>query len=128
VNVRCEFCGKTVERRHHPTGKDHRNRYLDPELVVPVCHDDHELVHDDWRTLAIEAVAEPQTFVEQVEIRLRRLAATLARWDEALGGGTFLNVLAAALTGWADELAAFLRRLDTRDPTWREDPGFYPER
>jgi hypothetical protein len=84
-------------------------------------------MHDDWFTQAIEEVEGPLTFFERVEIRLRRLAACCARMDEARGGGTFWGALARVFARWAEEIAKGIRRFDQRDPSWREDPGFYPE-
>jgi len=49
----CVFCGGPSEYRHHPTGRDRSGGYLDPDYTVPVCHDDHCLVHDDFQTLEV---------------------------------------------------------------------------
>jgi hypothetical protein len=52
---RCLVCGGPVNRRHHPTGRNLVNgHYMDPRFTFGVCHDHHELFHDDWRTLGIQ--------------------------------------------------------------------------
>jgi hypothetical protein len=85
-------------------------------------------MHDDWFTQGIEEARGPLSFVERVQIRLRRLATSFARMDEARGGGTFWGALARVFARWAEELARDIRHRDERDPSWREDSGFYPER
>lgn len=123
----CVVCGQAATRGHHLTGRGPAEQYLDPELVVPTCHDHHELLHDDWRALKLEKIEERLTFFERWELRLRRLAAFAARQAEAHPDRWLWRSLATCLTRWADELARGLRRLDERDPDWRSDPGFYPE-
>jgi hypothetical protein len=121
----CMYCGGAAERRHHGTGRDDRERYFHPGLVFDACHNDHMLVHDDWRSAGIERPGQRLTFVERVELFLRRLAATLCRMDAGLGTG-FWQMLAAVLQEWADELRRFIDHLSERDPDWRQDSGFYP--
>src|SRR5579862_9294448 len=123
---RCSYCGRAVERLHHPTGKDEGNRYLDREFTVPTCHDHHELLGDDRRTLGLEATDAPLTLLDRVELRLRRMAIDAARLARAHPGNRWFELAAKLLARWAGELAAFRRHLDVRDPTWRDDPGFYP--
>jgi hypothetical protein len=79
---RCIGCGARATRRHHPTGRDLAERYLDAEFTVAVCHDDHELVHDDRRTLGIHEAAAPLSWFDRVELRFRRIASDLARLAE----------------------------------------------
>lgn len=123
----CALCGGPCGRRHHLTGRDDEDRYLDPEFTIPVCHDDHELVHDDWRTLEVLEVHGRLTFVDRVELRLRRAAVFAARLAAARPEQGIWRSVATALARWADELARARRRFDERDPLWRADPGFYPE-
>jgi hypothetical protein len=102
-----------------------------------VCRDDHELVHDDWRTLGIDdrlstnereqaRAAGPLTFVERVEIRLRRTAVFFSRLAARHPGCPWLATMAEALKRWADELKRDTDARDRRDPGWRGDPAFYP--
>ena len=124
----CSFCGREgLWRPHHPTGRDHQGDYLDEDLTLAACHDHHSLCHDDWYTLGLDKVDRPQSLVELVAFWLRRLSCCLARLDASNGGDTFWGALAQPLARRADELALFVRRLDERDPTWRDDPGFYPK-
>jgi hypothetical protein len=123
---RCIFCGRPVERIHHPTGKDKHNRYLDRQFTVPVCHDHHELLGDDRHTLDLETPGAPLTWLDRVELRLRRLAVDAARLATSHPNNRWIALAAELLVRWAGELAAFRRHLDERDPGWREDPGFYP--
>ena len=122
----CDACEGPVERFHHPTGRDEGGVYLDSGFTRPLCHDHHELTHDQWKTLELEVVRDRLPFFERVEIRLRRWAATLMVIDGGTGVSAF-GLLATFLVAWAEELAMGTKRLDERDPTWREDDGFYPE-
>ncbi len=130
----CVACGGAACLNHHPTGRDTDGRYLDPDLKFPSCHDDHELFHDDWRTLGVEDSKRGQdpermlSFIERVALRLRRLAASVGRLAEAYPEQKWLAAGARALQRWADELACFIAALDRRDPGWRSDPAFYPAR
>lgn len=124
----CEFCGGSVERRHHPTGRDEQGRYLDYEFVRDLCHDHHELVHDDSHTLGWEKLeGRPMTWFERIELRLRRWAAYLARLETGSSTPNTYGVLAVVLTRWADELARGIAVLDERFPSWRDDRGLYPD-
>lgn len=125
---RCIYCGRPAERRHHPTGKDHEDRYLDREFTVPVCHDHHELVGDDRRTLGLEVSERPLTWLDRVEVRLRRMAIDAARLAHRYPDNVWFRRAAELLARCAGELAAFRHHLDARDPNWRDDPGFYPGR
>ncbi len=123
----CGACGDPIVRKHHLTGRDDRGGYLDPELIQDLCHDHHELVHDDLKTLELEKVAQALTWFERVEIRLRRGAAYCARLDQASPTTTLYGILARVLERWADELARGIRALDELYPDWRQHRGFYPE-
>jgi hypothetical protein len=122
---RCIHCGRPAERRHHPTAKDHQDRYLDPEFAVPFCHDHHELLGDDRLTLGVEIAAGPLTLLDRVELRLRRMGIDAARLAQRYPDNRWFSLAATLLARWAGELAAFRRNLDRRDPDWRTDPGFY---
>jgi hypothetical protein len=130
VSERCAYCGGEDPLAHHATGRDPQLRYLDPNLTIPLCHDHHQLVHDDLRAAGVD---DPQTraavrlsFIECVEVRLRRLAVAIGRLAGKLPGATFLAQLAERFKGWADELSWDLAARDSRDPGWRTDPRFYP--
>jgi hypothetical protein len=120
------FCGRPAGRRHHPTAKDEQGRYLDPEFTVATCRDHHELLGDDRRTLDLETTEFPLTWLDGVEVRLRRMAIDAARLASSHPGNRWFALAADVLARWAGELAAFRCHLDERDPHWREDPGFYP--
>jgi hypothetical protein len=100
--------------------------YLDPDFRLPCCHDDHELVHDDWYTLELANVAGPLTVFDRNELRCRRAAVVFARAAEQNPDDPLFGPLARALVGWADEQARGIRRLDERYPDCRSDPGLYP--
>ena len=123
----CAICGAEACDLHHLSGTDAEDRYLDPEFVVPLCHDDHEQIHDDWHTLGLHRAPERLSRPERIEIALRRLAVATGRFAEAHPEWTWAAEWANTFTRWADELAADLRARDSRDPGWREDVSFYPE-
>jgi hypothetical protein len=128
----CLWCGSSDCRVHHPTGRGPDGRYLDRDLRFPCCHDHHELSHDDWRALGIHDLGRNQAperklaRVERVELRLRRLAVTVARLAEAYPQHEWSAAFARALKQWADELARDIAARDKRDKEWRSDPSFYP--
>ena len=126
MSAACLMCGARDCRRHHPTGRDYAEQYLDVDLTVSVCHDDHQLLHDDRHTLGSEKVGAPLCWFDRVELRLRRLASDMARMAEAHPQSEWWPRCAALLTRWADEIAAGSRALDARSPGWRADPAFYP--
>jgi hypothetical protein len=122
----CVICGRQACDLHHLTGTDAGSRYLDPELVAPLCHDDHELVHDDWHTRELHETRPGLSRLERIELGLRRLAVAAARFAEAHPEGGWASSCARTLSRWAEELGAELRARDVRDPGWRQDPSFYP--
>lgn len=104
----CAYCGREGRwQNHHLTGKDDQNRYLDPKLTVPACHDDHTLSSDDWNTFRLMTVDGSLPWVERVELRLRRLGCEFARMDLAQGGETLWGRLAEACARWANELRRY---------------------
>lgn len=129
MSLRCVYCGAEGALRHHLTGRDAQLRYLDPRLTLPLCHDCHQLVHDDLRTLDVDdpqdRAIEEQPLVELVELRLRRLAVALGRIADALPDFTWLARLAETAKWWADHLRRDVTARDARDPGWRQDQRFY---
>lgn len=126
MNERCTFGDEPGEDRHHPTGRDDEGRYLDPSFMASLCHDDHELCHDDLKTGAIENTRPIPTFLERLQLGLERLSRFLGRLadtrsEDPLGG--FLAALAAATSSWAAKLAATIVALDQGTPRWRTLPG-----
>jgi hypothetical protein len=126
MSAPCFGCGARASCHHHPTGRDCAERYLDADFTVAVCHDDHELLHDDRRTLGTEKPAAALSWFERGELRLRRIASDLARMSELHPQSTWFARAANWLLRWADEIAQGLLALDARDPGWRSDPAFYP--
>ncbi|MGA2165215.1 MAG: hypothetical protein ABSH36_12195 [Solirubrobacteraceae bacterium] len=132
MSTQCLYCAGDNALRHHPTGRDNQGSYLDSGLMLPFCHDHHELIHDDWRTLDIqdsdsgERSAPRLSLVERVELRLRRLAATAGRIAAAFPRCAWIGELARSFKRWADELACFIAALDRRDTEWRSDGSFFP--
>ena len=123
---RCLFCGAPAERDHHCTGRDALGRYLDPEFVGPTCHDDHELVHDDWHTRGVgDGRVETATFLHALELGLTRTAMFVGRLAEVtpppLDG--FLGRLAAWLAKMASGLSGSIALLDRYCPEWQSKLG-----
>lgn len=101
----CAMCDKTAVDAHHLTGRDPDGCYLDPDLVVPLCHDDHELAHDDLRHADLDR-PDPDQWSPSfgVAFRLCRVALFLARTPQHFPTG-LSSVLAKAQWHWADELS-----------------------
>ncbi len=114
----CAICGGSVERLHHLTGRGPDGRYLDPELQVGVCHDDHELAHDDLRHDGTDKPLRVVCVFEGVAYRLERVAAFLSRVAEH-APLAWIAKLARSMRQWAGELRGGIARLDALNPAWR---------
>jgi hypothetical protein len=126
----CLICAQAAVAKHHLTARDHRERYLDPRLTGPLCHDHHEFVGDDEYTLADGHVVDTSTGLGRLEVRLTRLAVFLGTLADSpvLAGlpvplARFLADLARHLAAWAGELAQSIQLLDRYQPGWRTIPG-----
>jgi hypothetical protein len=130
MDPECLLCGRPADDKHHPTARiaDERSPYLDPELHLPVCHDDHELFGDDQKRqadLETDLATARTTILDWLEVRLRRLAAFGGRCAEAIVNETLKALVAALarhLDRWADELARAIAGLDRAYPAWRTIP------
>ena len=109
----CSFCGVqnpealveaglSLIEGHHVVGEAH-----DPELRAWVCRNHHAMLHERLREvgLDLERDASPNVLERIVGI-FRAL-------------GAFFAVLAEHLLGWAEEVAAIVRRLDLDHSGWR---------
>jgi hypothetical protein len=116
---RCAICGKQVRRdAHHLGGRGHDEEYLDP-ATADLCHDDHELAHDDLRRQRIDAPLESGNVLERVERLLRRVGVFLARVAEGTGISWCVG-LAAACVRMATDLRHAITALDRWNIHWRE--------
>jgi hypothetical protein len=117
--------------RHHVTGRvgAEDTPYLDPELWIWVCRDDHALASDDQLRMADhgpDLIRADATRLDRLEGRLSRLAAFLGRLAEGLGIAvlvSFLGGLAFHVERWADDLRTAIAILDAGSPGWRTLPG-----
>jgi hypothetical protein len=117
----CLFCGEPFDDRHDVTGRGGDGCYLDPQLLVALCHSDHELAGDDLRTTGLDAPPAGGTFLELLEYRLARIACFLGRLGETLQGplGDFVRLLARHMARWRAGLAGAIAALDRDSPGWR---------
>ena len=120
----CLICQRQATRDHPPNGRGPDGEYLDPDLVMELCHSHHELCHDDWHTFGL-ANPSGRTVVELLELGMRRIALGLSRVDIASDDNTFWGRMAAFLVVWASRLRQFVAALDAIFPTWRSHPVFY---
>jgi hypothetical protein len=121
----CLLCGKPADAKHHVTWRGRDGRYLDPAFRVPLCHSCHELMGEDRWTEEGTNLVPPQTFLDSLELRLRRAATFLGRLAANVCGplGDFLAQLAKHLASWAVQLADALAAFDRYSPGWRAFPG-----
>ena len=98
----CLYCGSDRPLHHHITGRDHEDRYFDPQLVSPLCHDHHQCEHDVLRILELDDVTRELSPVERIEWRIRRLAVHL---QSVPMSAPLQARIVVALRSWADELA-----------------------
>jgi hypothetical protein len=125
VNEPCLCCDRGPGRRHHLTGRAADGSYLDPDLCGRLCATCHPLVHEDWNTAGVSDEISPDTFLDSLELRLRRTAIFLGRLAAETPDplGELLAALAVALACWAVGLANAMSALDDTFPTWRTTPG-----
>ena len=121
----CLLCPRGGRCWHHGTGRDAAGAYLDPDLRARVCVSCHPLLHEDWNTAGVRDRVTPDTFLDSLELRLRRTALLLGRLAPRTPGvlGELLARLAEAMASWAALLATALAALDATVPTWRTTPG-----
>src|SRR4051794_33182501 len=111
----CAICGAEPCQGHHLTGTDADDRnYLDPDFIVPLCHDDHVLVHDDWHTHGLQRAPERLSHLELIELALRRIAVLVGRFAEAHADLTWAGGWAQAFDSMANKLAIDLQARDAR--------------
>jgi hypothetical protein len=122
VCLLCPGCGRFW---HHATGRDATGTYLDPQLKGRLCVSCHPLLHEDWNTAGVGDRVTPDTFLDSLELRLRRTALLLGRLAPTIPGpvGQLVTGLAEAMAGWAALLATALTALDATFPTWRTTRG-----
>lgn len=118
----CAWCGQPAVDDHHLTGRGPDRRYLDRELVAPLCHDCHELAHEDLRNAAVDTPPKgPWSAVHAVEFCLDRSALFLARLSQQSDQNLWAH-LAAAVRRWADALRDHRHWLDRALPGWDQTP------
>jgi hypothetical protein len=115
---RCAICGKPAEDEHHLIGRGHAFVQLDPTLTADVCHDDHELLHDDCRRQGIDKPLQSTNIFERIERFLQRVGVFLGRVGEATGIAWCIG-LAGSCARFAGELHTAIMALDGWDLGWR---------
>jgi hypothetical protein len=101
----CVFCGQPAAHAHHITGKDPWKRHLDPNLVAPLCHQHHTLVHEDLRSQDLDRprVRDGWNYQVALGFRLARLAVFFGRLD-TYQDPPFYAPLAVALRWWSEPI------------------------
>lgn len=110
----CLYCDSIEVQWHHPTGVD-----IDPKYVVPLCHDHHRGVEDDWHTAGAGAKTEPLSALHGLQLGLQRWAMLVGRLARAGLCSDLLNPLARWLAEKAALIAWVIERLTCRyGPHW----------
>jgi hypothetical protein len=118
----CAICGRPAAGDHDPhhlTGRETPKKQLDDDVTAHLCHDDHELVHEDLRTEGLDRPLGPATPLGRVARRLERVAVFLARVAESVPLMGWMAALAGGVRRWADELHRCEAQLDAWNPGWR---------
>jgi hypothetical protein len=114
AGTKCLLCGQPAVNDHHPTGAR-----WDPETMVPLCHNHHMLVHDDWHTGGVGPDLVPVTTLHARAMLMKRWAMLLGR---AAAEG-LLPVLLVPLAAWlakhASAQLADCAALDREVPGWQ---------
>ncbi len=116
----CVRCGDPATQLHHVTGRGADSEQLDDELVLPVCPDCHDLIHEELRLEGIHYPLIRNSIIERLERRLRRLAINLARIADKAWPQVFVGLIALNCLKWAEELAMLVKLLDRWNPAWRD--------
>lgn len=116
---RCLLCDSPADyREHHPTGKR-----WDPDVLVPLCHDHHMAVHDDWDRAGVGPKVQPPTWLHAQVVTMRRWAMLLGHCVD-LGK---LPDLTGPLADWfsvnAQRLDIAVTALDSLGEVWRALTG-----
>lgn len=121
----CLLCPRCGRYWHHGTGRGAEGAYLDPGVKARLCVSCHPLVHEDWNTAGVRDRVTPTTFLDSLQLRLRRTALLLGRLAPTVPEpyGQLVAGLAEAMAGWAGRLAIALAALDATFPAWRKTPG-----
>ncbi len=116
--LRCCLCARPARELHHLTQRD-----LDPETVLPLCHDHHQMMDDDWNTAGIRANLQPATCLHAWQLRLQRMAMffqRLAAGSENPLAATICITVGRWLAKGALELKLIIEVFDQRFPGWQE--------
>lgn len=109
----CTFCGernpdalvsvgRSLLEANHPLGEAY-----EPDLVGPLCKNDHAIFHALGRDAALDLTHGPVSVLARAAGALHSLAV-------------FLQALAETLLRFAQELASLEAALDRRYPSWRK--------
>lgn len=98
----CILCDRTVVDLHHLTGRSN-GEYVDPDLVVPLCHRHHELAGTDLRAEGLERANAHTNVVELMTFRLACIGVFFARAANGDPSSMFAR-LASSFRRWSDEL------------------------
>lgn len=98
----CVFLGRRADHLHHPSGRDRHGNYLDPDLVIPLVREQHDLEHV---ALNLTLFGDDSDLPDDV-LRLRRNAHFLLRLVDHHGTETI-----AVPARYLGELALMLHRV-----------------
>lgn len=116
----CVLCGGPSEQGHHVTGRGPDGRQLDDAFTVPVCGEDHDLLHNDLRRMGVDHPLKTTSVPEHIERRLQREALFLSRLAEAQPSFPWVATSAGAVMSWANDLCRFVARMDHLMSGWRD--------
>ena len=117
----CVRCGKPSRHDHHLTGRGQDHHQLDDTLTIPLCFDDHVLIHAELRIDEVDNPLTACSVPEVIERRLRRVAHVMGLFGSSAPAFVWAEHLARSLVLWADELKGFVAHLDTLKIPWRKD-------
>jgi hypothetical protein len=118
TGIECVWCDEAAVDGHHLTGRGPDRRYLNPDLVASMCHDDHELAHEDLRNAGVDTPPRGAwSSLRGVEFCLERAALFLARLAQQSQQNVW-GRLADAMRRWAEDLRAHRHWLDQALPGW----------
>jgi hypothetical protein len=125
MTARCLLCPEDAAERHHLSGKPpaslggSKRKHLDPSLVVAVCDDCHDLLHEDLRSQDLDTPLGHTTWtvLDRIEFGLARVGCFFGRLAETQQWG-WCNNLADTLCAWADQLGGLRHALDEHYPDW----------
>ena len=117
------FCGQPATQWHHVTTTFPGRVFLDPEFVIPVCDECHDLIHEDYRFGGVVLPLRDTSAVAVREHRHRTMGLTALRIGDAHAREHWILPFATQLLTMAKDDLDELSRPNGYHPGWTDVTG-----